>query len=92
MSSEYLQQRAKVQKEHPTILNPEKLKKATNKQHIPGQLYLDKGLPCEFFSIPAEDQKPKTQPTPKGKKKQKSFIMKKFLDQLHEDDFSETEI
>ena len=87
MSSEFLQQRAKVLKEHPTILNPEKLK-----HHIPGQLYLNKGLPCEFFSIPAEDQKPKTQPTPKGKKKQKSFIMTKFLDKLHEDDFSETEI
>jgi len=33
---------------HPTKINPEKLKLMMNKNHIPGQIYLDKGLPTEW--------------------------------------------
>ena len=35
-------------KEHPTKINYEKLRKLLHKNHIPGQIYLNKGLPCEF--------------------------------------------
>jgi len=78
----YFASREKAVKAHPTQINPDKLKKATNKNHIPGQLYLDKGLPCELFSIPEDQPDPKAKMTPKGKKKQKSYILKLFLDRL----------
>ena len=49
-------------KEHPTKINYEKLRKLLHKNHIPGQIYLNKGLPCEF-KVPEKKAKKKKKST-----------------------------
>jgi len=44
----YLKSRGEAVRAHPTKIKTDKLKKMTNKHHIPGQIYLNKGLPCQF--------------------------------------------
>jgi len=48
----YFKTREAAVRAHPTKINWEKVKKLTNKNHIPGQLYLNKGLPCEYKPKP----------------------------------------